>query len=62
MKTKAKFIGIAPLTGRKIYLTPEEEKIIKQQHWKLIKTFLWIFGIIVILSFLPLILIWIQGG
>ena len=39
---EGKFIGINWLTGRKIYLTPNEEAIIKKQ-WKLVW---WVFGII----------------
>ena len=47
---KGKFVGIAPLTGQKIYLTSEEEKIIKNNIKKSFNVFWWIIGIFVFLS------------
>lgn len=51
-KEQGKFIGMNYLTGRKIYLTPAEEKVIKEQQWKLAKTILWICGIFIFLILL----------
>lgn len=49
-ETEKNFKGINWLTGRKIYLSPKEEAVIKKQNWKLIKTLLWIFGIYILLK------------
>ncbi|MEK6897944.1 MAG: hypothetical protein AABX28_01150 [Nanoarchaeota archaeon] len=56
MKTKAKFVGMG-LTGRKIYLTPKEEAFMKRQKWTLIKTLLWIAGILI--GWYILVFLWI---
>ena len=47
MEGGGQFKGINYFTGRKIYLTKEEEKIIKKQHWIFFKTIFWIFGIFI---------------
>ncbi|MFA5071013.1 MAG: hypothetical protein WC511_01425 [Candidatus Pacearchaeota archaeon] len=59
---QGKFVGVNWLTGRKIYLTPQEEKIIKDNVKKSCNILWWIIGVSVFLFVLFLILICNSAG
>jgi len=62
MKEEGKFVGINWITGRKIYLTPEEEAIIKKQRTKIFKTFWWILGIYIGLIIIVVCILMFSGN
>lgn len=55
---KGNFKGINMLTGRKIYMTPEEEAIVKKQGRPL-RIGLWILVIILLIEFVSIIMGWL---